>query len=190
MNRTLSTILLTTLCAIGSLQAQEKITVAEPEFAEETILLTSDSTGVLLIREDATIKTKAGASLYLTGIGKVKSRLTLKGVRSLNHTRTDAPARLIVKAMDNRTDPHSFINIFKFTRKGKERRYQLAESGTLSKTEQNNLSSVNYQAKKFGDSSYYIVLEDATSGEYGIVFGDPNSVNTKNNLKITTFSIR
>ena len=54
----------------------QNVTVEEPEFAEETLLLTSNNQGVKLSRENGTVKTKAGASLYLTGIGKVKSRLT------------------------------------------------------------------------------------------------------------------
>lgn len=59
--------------------------------------------------------------------------------------------------------------------KSKERRYQLAESGTFSKTEENSLSSIDYNAKKYGVSSYYLVMNDLTPGEYGIVIGDPNS---------------
>ena len=168
----------------------QELAIAEPEFAEETILVISDSEGLLLKRENGTIKTKAGASLYLTGIGKIKSRLTLSGVHSINTTKGTSTTRLIIKAKDNETDPNSFINIFKFEiYKNKERRYQLAEAGTFSKTERNNLSSVDYKAKKYGENSYLILLEDLTSGEYGIVLGDPNSQNSKNSMKVTTFSI-
>ena len=71
----------------------------------------------------------------------------------------------------------------------KERRYQLAEAGTLSKTESNNLASVEYKAKKYGESSYYIVMENLTPGEYGIVIGDTNNENTKNGMKVTTFTV-
>ena len=140
-------------------------------------------------RENGTIKTKAGASLYLTGIGKVKSRLTLKGIKSTSKAVGGSTTRLIIKAADNKTDPNSFISVFKFEVKGKERRYQLAEAGTLSKTESNNLSSIEYKAKKYGESSYYIVLEDLTAGDYGIVIGDPNHENTKNGMKVTTFTV-
>ena len=60
-----------------------------------------------------------------------------------------------MKAEDNKTDPKSFINIFKFDiYKNKERRYQLAEVGTLSATKNNNLSSVDFDAKKYGEASY------------------------------------
>ena len=180
--------LLLVLTYVTSMTAQN-VTVEEPEFAEETLLLTSDSQGVKLSRENGTIKAKAGASLYLTGIGKVKSRLTLKSIKSTSKAVGSPTTRLIVKAADNKTDPNSFISIFKFEIKGKERRYLLAETGTLSKTESNNLSSVDYKAKKYGESSYYIVLEDLTPGEYGIVIGDPNHENTKNGMKVTTFTV-
>ena len=180
--------LIVALTSVTGLMAQS-IKVAEPEFAEETLLLTSDSKGVKLSRENGTIKTKAGASLYLTGIGKVKSRLTLKGIKSTSKAVGGSTTRLIIKAADNKTDPNSFISVFKFEVKGKERRYQLAEAGTLSKTESNNLSSVEYNAKKYGESSYYIVLENLTAGEYGIVIGDPNHENTKNGMKVTTFTV-
>lgn len=180
--------LIVALTSVTGMMAQS-IKVPEPEFAEETLLLTSDSKGVKLSRENGTIKTKAGASLYLTGIGKVKSRLTLKGIKSTSKAVGGSTTRLIIKAADNKTDPNSFISVFKFEVKGKERRYQLAEAGTLSKTESNNLSSVEYNAKKYGESSYYIVLEDLTAGEYGIVIGDPNHENTKNGMKVTTFTV-
>lgn len=180
--------LIVALTSVTGLMAQS-IKVPEPEFAEETLLLTSDSKGVKLSRENGTIKTKAGASLYLTGIGKVKSRLTLKGIKSTSKAVGGSTTRLIIKAADNKTDPNSFISVFKFEVKGKERRYQLAEAGTLSKTESNNLSSVEYNAKKYGESSYYIVLEGLTAGEYGIVIGDPNHENTKNGMKVTTFTV-
>lgn len=187
MKKTMLTLAVVLLCAI-TVKAQN-VTIAEPEFAEETILLTSNSQGVKLNRENGTIKTKAGASLYLTGIGKVKSRLTIKGEKSASKAIGGSTTRLIIKAADNKTDPNSFISIFKFEIKGDERRYQVAEAGTLSKTESNNLASVNYKAKKYGESSYYIVMEDLTSGEYGIILGDPNNTNTKNGMKVTTFTV-
>ena len=175
------------LCLSMNLNAQ--VTVAEPEFSEETLLLTSDSVGVLLKRENGYVKTKAGASLYLTGIGKVKSRITLEGTSSINEIKAKSNTRIIIKSKDNSTDPNSFINVFKFEIYKKERRYQLAETGTLSATKTNNLSCVDFKAKKYGESSYLIQLEDLTPGEYGIIIGDPNTQNTKNGMKITTFTV-
>lgn len=166
-----------------------QVTVSEPEFSEETLLLTSDSVGILLKRENGFVKTKAGASLYLTGIGKVKSRLTLDGTKSTSTIKGGNVTRLIIKAKDNNTDPNSFISIFKFDIYKKERRYQLAEVGTLSASKTSNLASVEFKARKYGESSYLIQLEGLTPGEYGIILGDPNSENTKNGMKVTTFTV-
>ena len=171
------------------LNTNAQVTVPEPEFSEETLLLTSDSDGVILKRENGYVKAKAGASLYLTGIGKVKSRLTVDGIRSINKTKANGNVRLIIKAKDNNTDPNSFINVFKFEIYKNERRYQLSEVGTLSAAKTNNLASIEYKAKKYGESSYFIQLENLESGEYGIIIGDPNSENTKNGMKVTTFTV-
>lgn len=180
--------LVLSLCTTMSAMAQ--VTASEPEFSEETMLLTSDSEGVILKRENGYVKTKAGASLYLTGIGKVKSRLTIDGNKSLSSIKAGRTARLILRAKDNTTDPNSFINIFKFDiYKNKERRYQLAEVGTLSASKTSNLASVDFKAKKYGESSYLIQLEDLEPGEYGIIIGDPNNANTKNGMKVTTFTV-
>lgn len=180
--------LVLSLCTTMSAMAQ--VTAPEPEFSEETMLLTSDSEGVILKRENGYVKTKAGASLYLTGIGKVKSRLTIDGNKSLSSIKAGRTARLILRAKDNTTDPNSFINIFKFEiYKNKERRYQLAEAGTLSASKTSNLASIDFKAKKYGESSYLIQLEDLEPGEYGIIIGDPNNANTKNGMKVTTFTV-
>ena len=101
------------VCAFACVSAQN-VTVPEPDFIEETLLLTSDTSAVKLARENATIKTKIGASVYLFGIGKAKSRLTIKGRKSTSKAEGEATTRLIVKGANNNTDPNSFINIFKF----------------------------------------------------------------------------
>jgi len=170
--------------------ANAQVTVAEPEFAEETMLLTSDSEGVLLKRENGSIKAKAGASMFLTGIGKIKSRLTLPGIKSVNTVAVPSNARLILKGRDKATDPNSYISIFKFDVTKKERRYQLAEVGTFTGSEESNTASVDFKAKKYGESSYLIQLEDLQPGEYGILIGDPNSNSKKNSMKIIAFTVK
>ena len=177
------------VCMYFSLHVNAQVNVAEPEFAEETMLLTSDSEGILLKRENGSIKTKAGAGVYLVGIGKIKSRLTLPGIKSVNDVKVPANARLVIKGRDNATDPNSYISVFKFELTKSERRFQLAEAGTFTGTEKNNTASVDFQAKKYGESSYIIQLNDLVPGEYGILIGDPNSLTNKNSMKITTFTV-
>ena len=120
----------------------------------------------------------------------MKTRITLSGVSSSVSVPAGKDVRLIVKAANNSTDPESFINIFPFEVKGKERRAQLAEAGTLSATKTNSLGQITFQAKKYGKSSYYIVIENLKPGEYGISLGDPDKRNEKNDMKVTTFSVK
>ena len=92
----------------------QKVSVPEPEFADQTFLLTSNTEYVKLPRESGVVKTKAGASLYLVGIGKVKTRITLSGPTSSVTVPAGKDVCLIIKAANNSTDPESFINIFPF----------------------------------------------------------------------------
>ena len=106
-------ILFTALLSVIIIHAKaQQITVEEPEFAEQSLVLTSDAAGQLLPRENAVLKTKAAASLYLTGIGKIKTRITLNGKNSTAIVKKEPTIKLIVKAVDNKTDPKSFINLF------------------------------------------------------------------------------
>ena len=174
---------------VVALCAQAQVTVEEPEFAEQSLILTSDSEGVLLPRESASIKTKAGASMYLTGIGKIKSRITLDGNTSKVKVAQGASTRLIVRSVDNRTDPKSFINIFKFEVKKNKRQAQIGEVGTFTGSSVNSLNNIDFNAKKYGESSYLIVIDGLEAGEYGILLGDPNNVTEKSQWKVTTFAI-
>lgn len=187
MKKTILMLFVAMFSFIG-VNAQE-LTIPEPEFADQAYLVTSTSTYTKLPRETGYIKTKAGASLYLTGIGKVKTRVTLEGKES-SVTVPTGEVRIILKAKDNSTDPQSFINAFQFEIKGKERRAQIAEAGTLSAAKSNTLGQLEYNAKKYGESSYLLVFDNLKTGEYGITIGDPNADNKKNDLKVTTFSVK
>lgn len=134
-------------CLCFSFTYAQKVNVPEPEFSDQTYLLTSNTEYVKLPRESGVVKTKAGASVFLTGIGKIKTRITLPGTSSSVSAKHGEDVRLIIKAANNSTDPNSFINIFKFEIKGKERRAQLAEAGTFSGTKDNSLGQIDFQAK-------------------------------------------
>ena len=186
MKRILSIVIVAILATNAKAQ---QVTVSEPEFAEQSLVLTSDSTSVMLPRESASLKSKASASLYLTGIGKVKSRITLKGEKSAVAIKQEPTTRLIIKATDNKTDPKSFISLFKFEVKSNKRQALVAEAGTFTGTSENSLSNIDYDAKKYGEASYLLFIDNLTPGEYGLLLGDPNALTGKNTFKVTTFGI-
>ena len=126
---------------IMNICAQE-VTVKEPDFVEETLMLLSDSYAEPLKREN-------GFFQFVGGWTKVKTMLVVDGIRSHNYTvKGKSTTRLIIKAKDNQTDPNSFISIFKFVIKKDQRRYDLAEKGMSGKYKTHNLASINYIAKK------------------------------------------
>ncbi len=168
-------------CMSMNINAQE-LTVKEPEFAEETLILLSDTYAEPLAREN-------GFFQFVRGWSKVKTMLVVDGIRSHSYTaKGKSTTRLIIKAVDNKTDPNSFINIFKFVIKNDQRRLELSEAGLSGKFKTNNMSNIDYRAKKYGESSYLITITGLAPGEYGIVIGDPQTT-TKNAWKVTTFTV-
>lgn len=76
--------------------------IAEPQFVGEVLLVKSETTAIPLEKKTATVKTKAGASVYLTGIGSVKSRIHVEGMSStVRYSQADGPIVLIVRAANN-----------------------------------------------------------------------------------------
>jgi len=127
--------------------------IAEPQFVGEVLLVKSETSAVPLEKKTATVKTKAGASLYLTGIGSVKSRLHVEGANSaVRCSQADGPIVLIVRAANNENDPSSFIRVFRFEQKKKERRAELAKVNTLGGSSNNNFDYIEYVGEKYGES--------------------------------------
>lgn len=183
-------ILMTSLVAMFTMTSvMAQVTVAEPEDAEETLMLVSDRKGVLLSQEKGTLKASADASLLIVGVGKMKSRLTLKGVQSTSKVKGAANTRLIIRVKDNSIDPNSFIEIFKFEVTEKERRYLLKEIGVFMKASSDNPSIVDYKATKYGKNSYLVTMKDLTPGEYGVVIKDPEKPKIKDGMKVASFTV-
>jgi hypothetical protein len=187
MRKFFFTLMLSLVFALG---VQAQATIPEPTLAEQTLILTSDTGGALLDTENGTLKVKSGTSPSLIIAGKVKATLTLQGVASISKDRGGKTTRLIVKAKGNATDPNSFMDILKFQVKGKERRYQFAGTDTPSSSETGNLSRIQYNAKRYGQSSFLITMDNLTPGEYGVVFRDSITGNTQDSLKVTTFTVK
>ena len=178
---------LVTMFTMTSVMAQ--VTVAEPKDAEETLMLVSNSKGVLLDQERGSVKASADASLLIIGAGRMKSRLTVKGTQSSSSVKGSANTRLIISVKDNTYDPESFIDIFKFEVTEKERRHLVKEIGVLMKTDPDKKLFVDYEAQKYGKSSYLVTLKDLTPGEYGMVIKDPEKPKIKNGMKVATFTV-
>ena len=154
--------------------------IAEPQFVGEVLLVKSETTAVPLEKMTATVKTNAGASLYLTGIGSVKSRIHVDGLESkVRCSQVDGPVVLIVRAANNENDPSSFIRVFKFEKKGKQRRAEISKVNTFGGVSNNNFDFIEFVGEKYGEKSYKLTLSQVEPCEIGVLISNPDKVDEK-----------
>ena len=130
-------ILLLSACLLlsGSLYAQTQ----EPDFIGEVYHMDAAGHATLLEKQHAVMKTEAGASLYLFGIGKVKTKINVKNGRSSTRFPAADTLRLVVKAVDNASDPMTIVQVFRFKASSKSRKAEVSSSGSFSGDSDNNL---------------------------------------------------
>lgn len=162
--------------------------IAEPDFTGEVLGLRADGSATLLEKHTVQLQTKAGATAYIFGIGKVKTRIVIDGSHSSTRYTPDEAIQFIVKAVDNTTDPLSIIDIFRMKPSKKDRRAEISATGTFSGASSNNLDRLQFKAKKYGESSYLLTLATKAAGEFGITVRNPNNVDEKA-LIVSTFAI-
>ena len=89
---------------------------------------------------------------------------------------------LIVRAVDNQSDPMAVVNIFKFEKTAKARKAELSSLNTFGGQNDNKLNYVEFTAKKYGEASYVITLKEKKPGEYGVIVKNPNTKDEKSTI--------
>lgn len=166
-------IILSILCVFASsnLFAQSLVT---PEYIGQVGLIKSDSTIVLLKRENAGMGAKTSPAAYIPVAGlfsKTKSLISYKGAAS--ETVIDEPAfSLVLRAEHNNQDPASFISVFTLTVKKKKRELVLGDVSLVGGMNFNTkINNVEWEARRYGKDCYIISFKDMKPGEYGIAIG-------------------
>jgi hypothetical protein len=169
-----------------TIYSQDK--VQEPDFIGEAFIIDSDNSILPLEKETIELKTSAGVSIAIITVAKTKKKIKINGCCSKIVYKPKTEINLVVRAVDNETDPMSIVNIFKFKRKKKKRVAELASYGIWSSST-NNLDRLKFKAKKYGEKSYLLtVSEYERNTEYGIIITNPNSLDEKSVI-VSTFSI-
>lgn len=152
-----------------SLIYSQEVKITEPEWVGE-IIYVNDSVGdgVKLEMQKAYTKTKAGASLYIVGAGKVKTKTHVNGSTAKTRIKNTDKIQFIVKNNDNLTSPKSIINVFKLNADDKTRFIDISSLGTFSGAESMNIDFIDFTAKKYGENSYLITMPKLENGEYAI----------------------
>lgn len=162
--------------------------ISEPEFVGETLLVKQDNSSFPLEKTLAQNRTVASTGLILSGIGKVRSQIQIDGCCANLKIKKGEPVKLIVRNVDNQTDPLAIIQIFKFEVKKKYRRAELASYSSLGSAKSNNLMYVSFTGKKYGTSSYILTLAALEPGEYGVTISNPNALDQKQTV-VSSFAV-
>lgn len=154
----------------------QTVKITEPEFSG-TIVYVNDNAGdgLPLETNKIVLKTKAGASVYITGIGKATTKASVKGKTSMVKIKRDSLVRFVYRAADNTVNPIDVIQLIKFTVKGNNREAELASSGTFTGSSSGDIGFVQFTAKKYKTSSYLITVSNPVAGEYGFSLGKEES---------------
>lgn len=158
----------------------------EPDFIGEAYILKSDNSYEQLDKEigDFTSGMSFSSNSW--------NALSLEIQRGKSQTRfpTGEPLNLIVRALNNNSDPLSIIRIYKFKAKKNKRTIVLSEDnkGTVMKSRTHSKDMVRFNGKRYGSSSYLITLKNLKPGEYGIIVSNPNSKDEKRAI-VSCFAI-
>lgn len=181
---TLLPVLLLCCTAGGSLAAQEPLKFPEPEFIGQALAVRSDNTTEQLMQESLIPRHRSSTGQKLFGIGKDHiDEMTLKGPRAFVRFKQSDGIAFIVRVPDNRIDPMSAVTVFRFKTKKKMRIAEYAFESTFGDVQTNTLERQPYTARRFGDSSYLILLKGIQPGEFGI------TVDALGTLTVSTFGI-
>lgn len=176
------------VAAVAGVHGQE-IAVPEPDFIGETLFVNpDDGSSVKLEKHTVMLRTRVNATGIMFGVGKAKTKLVVDGPSAAVRLDKSKPIRLIVKAVDNQTDPMAIVNIFRFESSKKQRLAETASVSSFGSVKSNKLDYVPFAGKKYGESSYLLVLEAREPGEYGITVMNPNNRDEKNVI-VSTFAI-
>lgn len=154
-------------CLTGSAQ----IYVSEPDFVGEVVAISDDGNATPLEKVNAQVKIKD----QLMGLEK---KLYVNGKTSPVRLKS-GKIQLIVRAVDNNTDPMSIIRVFEFS-VGKTRKATMEKENELTGAlSSNHYKYIGFIGKKYGESSYLLTINNIASGEYGITINNPNTVDEK-----------
>jgi len=178
-------ILLVAVSLLASTAFQVKAqTVEEPEFELEAYVLATDSTlGQALPLENAYIKAKAAASMFIVGIGKAKSYYYVNGTASpLKVKQSD-----YIVINTGGKSPLQTLTFNRFEILKSKRRFQNGQIGTFTGASFGTEGGETFKYKKYGKESVKIPLKDLQPGEYSLMV--TTKMTDNKSAKIYTFCV-
>lgn len=175
-----------TFCLVLSNSLSSKAQISEPDFIGDAYFLKADSTFIQLDKEIGDFT--SGVSFSSNSWNALS--IEIAGGKSQTRFPMGETLQIVVRAVDNNSDPLSIITIYKFKAKASKRNVVISKDnlGTLMKSRTISKNQVRFSGKKFGKSSYLITLKGLVVGEYGIVVSNPNSIDEKR-IVVSCFAV-
>lgn len=148
-----------------SVLAQEKKTMAEPEYIGVFFYLEENGNLVALERQTPEVKMKVKA----LGYGGAESLLRIKGEQSTVRFKADQKLTFVVRVSSQSIDPVSIIDFYRFNSKKGYRQLTITKVGTMGMNSKTTVSefAVQFNVAKYGESSFKVVPANTLlSGEY------------------------
>ena len=122
--------------------------IPEPDFIGEVLAIHSDGTAEKL--EKHNVKMRTGAGVYIAGlaVNKSKTKILVAGSQANVRFAADEPVNLIVRAVDNKTDPMSIVRVFAMKNNRKQRSAVISAVGSFNVTS-NDMEYLPFTAEKF-----------------------------------------
>lgn len=138
------------------------ITIEEPVFEQDAILLTSNTSGIPLEIEHSIIKGTTNIGMALLGEAKGSVYFQFEGPSSpitLNPTAYEHDLYIIISWENNRKNPARLFQIIPLEIQGKRRIYNISKYNSLTgKSVAADQGYINFTASKYGDHSYLIKI--------------------------------
>jgi len=159
--------------------AQDTSFLKEPEFAGEGYLIYNNKL-IPIEKNKVNIATK----LYWSAVGL---KIVVPGCCSKVTTKS-GDLELVLKVSDNSISPSSNLEITKLNSDANNRSIEYMKIGNHGRMKEGTkMETLNFEARKFGSSSYYIKLKNVSPGEYGIIFeSDKKTISAGGGLKNVT----
>ncbi len=140
---------------------QASISIEEPEFEQEAILVTSETDGIPLEVEHSKLRATANVGMAMLGIAKGSEYYQLEGTQSpvtLDASAYDKDMFIIISWADNKRSPKRLFQIIPLEIQKKRRIYNVAKLTAFKGTVAADQGYVNFSAEKYGEHSYLIKI--------------------------------
>ena len=166
-------ILLSALFLLAISATAQTISTEEPQWPGD-IVYANDSVGkgIDLERQEASIKSKASASMYVVGMGKVTTVCSVHGLASPVRIPKKQTVQFVYKFKSNDVNPKEVITIYPMQIKKDTRVIEIGSTGSFSGATVGDMKTLDYKAVKYGTASYLITITGYEPGEYAFSLGE------------------